>query len=87
MYLFSVTVNRCLRLLYWMIEKGGGLQKKLRNNKRVKEEKDMEKRKTIKTKGSKSPKRVRSSMFKQRRQSEIVRLVLRIKAFLRRNKQ
>lgn len=87
MYLFSVTVNRCLRLLYWMIEKGGGVQKKLRNNKSVKEEKDMEKRKTIKTKGSKLPKRVRSSMFKQRRQSKKVRLVLRIKAFLRRNKQ
>lgn len=29
MYLFSVTVNRCLRLLYWMIENGGGVQKKV----------------------------------------------------------
>lgn len=28
MYLFSVTVNRCLRLLYWMIENGGGGTKK-----------------------------------------------------------
>lgn len=34
MYLFSVTVNRRLRLLYWMVENGGGgQQKKLRSNK------------------------------------------------------
>lgn len=44
--------------------------------------------KTIKLiKGSKLPKKVRTSMFKQRRQSKIVRLVLRIKAFLREKKQ
>lgn len=65
---------------------GGGYKKSYEVTKVSKKKKIWRNEKTIKTKGSKLPKRVRSSMFKQRRQSKIVRLVLRIKAFLRRKK-
>lgn len=67
---------------------GGGTKKSYEVTKVSEKKKIWRNEKTIKLiKGSKLPKKFRRTMFKQRRQSKIVRLVLRIKAFLREKKQ